>query len=167
MDAHTDILTRYGLDEALTDLDDAELWAETLREHWPDPASLDPDAPVRGMVFAVRRVPGAPGGGKDGSADDEHPRPGLVEIAAWRFERADSGRLRTLRVEGEADGPRAPRPGEDPFGDRRYPLLFLDVERPSTGVESALVHAGRLYGPLAGAGETRRWSRKPHEEPRR
>ena len=154
-----DILARYGLDDALTAEDDAGLWAAALAAHWPDPSDLD--APVGGMVFTVGRVPGD----EDEGEDDGHPRHELVEIEAWRFERAAPDRLRALPVEGVEDEPRAPRPGEDPFGDGRYPLLYLDVERPSTGVESALVHAGRLFGPLAGAGETRRWSRdagKPH-----
>ena len=153
MDAPEDILARYGLYQALTEEDDAGLWAAALSAHWPDPS--DPETPVGGMVFAVGHVPGAPGGGDL----DEQTRHGLVEIVAWRFERAAPERLRALQVRGDADDPRATRPGEDPFGDGRYPLLFLDVERPSTGVGSALVHAGRLFGPLAGAGETRRLKR--------
>ena len=155
MKPSTDILACYGLDRALTEEDDAGLWAAALSAYWPDPS--DPEAPVGGMVFAVGHVPGAPDEGDLG----EHPRHGLVEIVAWRFERAAPERLRALQVMGEADDPRAPRPGEDPFGEGRYPLLFLDVERPSTGVESALVHAGRLFGALAGAGATRRWEREP------
>jgi len=50
-------------------------------------------------------------------------------------------------------------PDEDPFGEDRYPFLYLDIERPSAGRDSALVHAGRQFALLAGSGSTRRWER--------
>ncbi len=66
----TDILARYGLDDALSPEDDAGLWAAALGRHWPDPG--DPDAPLDGMIFTVGAAP-------DGGADPEHVRHGLVE----------------------------------------------------------------------------------------
>lgn len=50
-------------------------------------------------------------------------------------------------------------PDEDPFGEDRYPFLYLDIERPSAGRDSALVHAGRQFALLARSGSTRRWER--------
>ncbi len=152
MSLSTDILARYGLDEALSSEDDAGLWAAALGRHWPDPGV--PDAPLDGMVFAVGCRP-------DGGADPERARHGLVEAEAWRFKRADSGPLRAVRIKREDADPRVPEPGEDPFGEDRYPLFYLDVERPSAGRDSALVYAGSLHGPLAGSGATRRWRREP------
>ncbi len=147
-----DILARYGLDDALSPEDDAGLWAAALGRYWPDPG--DPDAPLDGMVFII-------GFHRDGGADPKHVRHGLVAAEAWRFERDGDDRLRAVSIGLEDDDPRAPEPGEDPFGEGRYPLSHLDVERPSAGRDSALVHAGSLYGPLAGSGATRRWRREP------
>ncbi len=147
---------------ALTDEDDAGLWGAALARYWPDPG--DPDAPVGGMVFTVGVVP------PDGS-DPERTRHGLVEVEVWRFERVDPARLRAFPIRVDGEDPRVPGPGEYPFGEVRYPLLYLDVERPSAETECALVHAGRQIAPLAGSGETRLWSRdevgawRPEDDP--
>ncbi len=157
--AARELLRRYGLDGILTELDAPALWIAALERHWPDPSS--PDLNPAELRFGIGRLP--PGGLEAAGAST---RSGMEKVEEWCFERAGNQRLRAVPCQ---DRPQVGFMGAmfmASAGDSAtlsnpqiyLGRVYLDVSRPSRGMDRALVHAGISALGNVGSGETRVWA---------
>ena len=152
------VLRAFGLDEVLSEADDAQLWACAVARHWPAPG--DPEMDPAALRFGIGQVVPGPEG-----AEAQGTKSGMASLAVWCFQRAGAGRLQAVAcqerhsmglmgmlISGNAAA----------IGDPGVSLVrdYLDLSRPSSGQDRALVHAGTSLPVNAGRGETCYWARQ-------
>lgn len=156
------ILNAYGLNQALTDQDDPELWASILLRHWPAPS--DPDMYPPELRFGIRRIVS-----EGENVVVAKTRDGMEKLEIWCFERIDSDHLQAKgRDKQTAPSAVGVRKGTAMMlaalqENKPIPTIVLsthtclEVSRPSRNQKKALVHSG-LSAPFSvRTGETRYW----------
>ena len=154
------ILAMFGLNEIITDQDDPKLWAAVLAHHWPAPG--EPDMFVEGLRFGLAQET-APDENETGS--QVQSRSGMYSIEIWCFKAVENESLSIEKCNPESNlSYFMSIINADPAAStaQSIPVVksMIDIQRPSQGSSTALVHAGISIPPNMGQGETRRWIRE-------
>lgn len=139
LDRVMDVVRTWGLDGVMTGEDDPLLWASVLLRYWGTPAE--------DRAFDLLRFQVSPGGvPRKGVVLDELAAVFQVAATAFRFEKADGGRLIARPDTGEED-----HDDDSPAPQR------LTVGRPSSSRQDVAVTVGRDFRGLSGGGASYRW----------
>jgi hypothetical protein len=152
-DEAVSILQFYGVEQILSEQDDARLWATIFSKNWPVPFSEK--LRIASLRFGIGRI-----------APETYCQ--IQPIEAWCFERVANNLLKVKECSDTAPHIDAAIDKKLkglvnsvlfylPFADTEYPRSSIVITRPSRNKTEAFVFVGWEYAHLFGRGATHKW----------